>query len=76
VTGVSSSIDLDVGEDARLLAGIERVVHGLLDVVSSALRGLSNPSRWRFLAKNSRDGDVPLLGGHRLRVGADSGLRR
>ncbi len=35
-------------------------------VVSSALRGLSKPSRWRFLAKNSLTRNIALLGRHRL----------
>ena len=45
-----------------------------LTVVSSALRGLSKPSRWRFLAKNSLTEISRWPGGHRLGRGA--ALRR
>ena len=41
-----------------------------LTVVSRALRGLSNPSRWRFLAKNSLTEMSRWLGRHRLGGGA------
>ncbi len=44
-----------------------------LTVVSRALRGLSKPSRWRFLAKNSLTEMSRLAGGHRLGGGAAAG---
>jgi hypothetical protein len=45
--------DDDVGQDAGFLGRVERVVDGFLHAGEECLPGLSKPSRWRFLVKNS-----------------------
>ncbi len=47
-----------------------------LMVVSSAFDGLSKPSRWRFLVKNSEIENLALPGGHLLGRGAALGAWR
>ena len=59
-------VDPDFGQDAGLFAGVERVVDGLLDGVSRALRGLSKPEQVAVLGEELADRNIALAGGHRL----------
>ena len=66
--------DDDVGQDAGLLAGVERVVDGLLDGGQQGLARVVEAQQVAVLGEELADGDVALAGGH-LDGGDGRGLR-
>jgi hypothetical protein len=64
----------DLGEDARLLAGVERVVDRLLDGGEHRLARVVEPEQVAVLGEELADGDVALAGGHALGVRPGRGL--
>jgi len=58
--------DLDFREDARLLAGVQGVVHRLLDRGQQGLAGVVEAEQVAVLGEELADGDAALGLGHRL----------
>ncbi len=56
----------DLCQDARLLAGVQRVVDRLLDGGQEGLAGVVEAQQVAVLGEELADGDVALAGGHRL----------
>src|SRR5256712_5796672 len=76
-------LDGHVREDSAFLAGIERVVYGLLDACEQRLARIVDPQEMPVLGEELGDGDLALAsphldGGHRRRRrgGDGAGLRR
>jgi hypothetical protein len=67
-------VDPDLGEDARFLAGIERVVDRFLDAREERLAGRIEPEQMAVLREELADRDVALAGGKGL--GRVAALRR
>ena len=65
--------DLDVREDARLLGGVEAVVHRLLHRREEGLRGVVEAEEVAVLAEELGDGDLALAPGELL--GGDAATR-
>ena len=59
-------VDPDLGEDARLLAGVERVVHRLLDAREQRLARRIEAEQVPILGEELAHRDVALPGGERL----------
>jgi hypothetical protein len=59
----------DLGKDARLFAGVERVVHRLLDAREQRLARRVEAEQVPVLGEELAHRDVPLPGGERLRRG-------
>ena len=53
-------LDEDVGEDACLFAGVERVVHGFLDGGEQRLAGVVETEEVAVFREELRDGDLAL----------------
>jgi hypothetical protein len=62
--------DRDVRKDPGFLAGVEGVVDGLLDRGEQRLSRVVEAEEVAVLGEELGDGDVPLLGRHRLGGGA------
>jgi hypothetical protein len=62
--GRSARCDPDLGQDARLLAGVERVVDRLLDGGQQGLAGVVEAEQVAVLGEELADRDVALLGRH------------
>ncbi len=65
--------DLERGEDPRLLAGVEGVVHRLLDRREKGLLRVVEAEQVPVLGEELGDGDLPLLRGERVRGLAGGG---
>jgi hypothetical protein len=72
-SSVLGRCDLDPRQDAGLLAGVQRVVHGLLDGGQQGLAGIVESQQVAVLGEELADGDVPLLAGHLLGGGVPAG---
>ena len=59
-------VDPDLGQDAGLLAGVERIVDGFLDRGEQRLPRIVEAQQVAVLGEELADRDVALLGGHRL----------
>ena len=68
-------VDPDLGQDAGLLAGVERVVDRLLDRGQQRLARVVEAEQVAVLGEELADRDVALRRRHRLGRGAAPGLR-
>ena len=67
--GLVDDLDGDVGQDPGFLAGVEGVIDGFLDGRQQGLARVIEAEEVAVLGEELGDGDVTLLGGHRLGVG-------
>ena len=58
--------DPNFRNDARLFAGVERVIDGFLNGREQRLSGIVESEQMPVLRKELADGDIPLLRRHRL----------
>jgi hypothetical protein len=61
-----ADLDEEIRQDARLFAGVERVVDGLFHRRQQRLRGVVEAEQVAVLGEELADRDLPLLGRHRL----------
>jgi hypothetical protein len=75
VLGVLDLADLhpDLGQDARLLAGVQGIVDGFLDRGQQGLARIVEAEHVAVLGEEVGDRDLALLLGHRLGVGCGTG---
>ena len=66
-------VDPHFREDAGFFAGVQGVVHGLLDGRQEGFSWIVKAEKMAILGKEFTDRDVPLAGGHRLRGRAAAG---
>ena len=62
-------VNPNLRDDPRLLAGVERIVHGLLHGGEERFSRVVKTEQMAVLREELADGDVALLGRHRLRRG-------
>ena len=67
---VCCDVDPDLGQDAGLFAGVERVVDGFLDRGQQGLARIVEAEQVAVLGEELADRDIALAGGHRLGRGA------
>ncbi len=65
-------LDLDLREDARFFARIQRIVHGFLHRRQKRLARIVKPQQVPVLREELGDGNIALFGRHRLSVGFGS----